>query len=57
MLRMETLTCRAYTRQSLRNQKKKIDEMERDVWEREKKLEYIMRENQRYITCYYDYYK
>lgn len=48
MLRMETLTCRAYTRQSLRNQKKKIDEMERDVWEREKKLEYIMRENQRF---------
>ena len=53
---METLTCRAYTRLSLCNQKKKVDEMERNVWEREKKLEYIMRENQRYITCYYNYY-
>ena len=44
---MSTLSCRAYARQVLREQEKKVRSMECEVEDREEKLENIEKENRR----------
>ena len=46
-LRMETLHCRAYTRQHLREQGREVEGMERRVLDARQQLTAINRENER----------
>lgn len=46
-LRMETLRCRAYTRQHLREQGREVEEVERRVLDARQQLTAINRENER----------
>ena len=46
-LRMETLRCRAYTRQRLREQGREVEGMERRVLDARQQLTAINRENER----------
>ena len=48
-LRMETLRCRAYTRQRLREQGREVEEMEGRVLDAQQQLTAVNRENRRYM--------
>ena len=49
-LRMETLRCRAYTRQRLKERGKEVEGMERRVLDASQQLTAINRENKRWET-------